>query len=82
MQFAEWVLKTLVNHPNEVLVRSQTDDMGVLVMAKLHPDDYGRIIGKQGATIKAIRELMKVASYGLNVRVSFKLDGDPRAINT
>ena len=46
-QFIEYVVKNLVDHPDEVQLKRSIDDRGVLLELIVHPDDMGKIIGRQ-----------------------------------
>lgn len=60
--FIEYVVKSVVDHPEEVKIE-QTDRGGTKVyQLKLHPDDIGKIIGKGGVMINAMRSLVQAAS--------------------
>jgi len=74
LEFLEYVLKSLVNHPNDVKIDKQVDEMGVLLLIKVHPEDMGLVIGKGGATIRAIRNLVKIVGLRNRARVNIKLE--------
>ncbi|MCS1411612.1 MAG: hypothetical protein M2R45_04813 [Verrucomicrobia subdivision 3 bacterium] len=66
--FLEYVVKGLVERPDTVLVES-TERVGVTVyQLKLHPSDMGKVIGKQGNMINAIRALLQVGSAKQGLR--------------
>ncbi len=60
--FLEMVLGRLVTHPDEVDVEETGDDRGILFRIRVNPEDLGRIIGRNGRTIEAIRYLLNAAS--------------------
>ena len=49
-QFVEYIVKTLVNNPDKVVVDREIDERGVLLSLSVDPEDVGRVIGKRGAT--------------------------------
>lgn len=72
-EFVEYVVKALVNHPDEVQVRRSVDDMGVLLELSVNPDDMGKVIGKAGATAKSLRTLLRVLGSHQDERVNLKI---------
>lgn len=72
-EFVEYVVKALVNHPEDVHVRRSVDDMGVLLELSVHPEDMGKVIGKAGATAKSIRTLLRVHGSRNDARVNLKI---------
>ncbi len=72
--FLEFVVKGLVEHPEEVKIGRAVDEMGVLLTLDLHPDDMGKVIGRSGNTAKAIRTLLRVVGMKHNARVNLKIN--------
>ena len=72
--FLEFVIKGLVDHPDEVKVNRSVDEMGVLLTLDLHPEDMGKVIGRAGNTAKAIRTLLRVVGMKHNARVNLKIN--------
>ena len=73
-EFLEFVIKTLVDNPDSVKVSRTVDEMGVLLMLDVHPDDMGKVIGRAGNTAKAIRSLLRVVGLKNNARVNLKIN--------
>ncbi len=73
-EFLERVIKDLVDHPEAVKIDRQVDEMGVLLTLDLHPEDMGKVIGRQGNTAKAIRTLLRVVGMKNNARVNLKIN--------
>lgn len=72
-EFVEYVLKTVVDNPDDVRVDRTIDEMGVLLSVSVNPDDMGKVIGKSGQTAKAIRTLLKVVGAKHDARVNMKI---------
>jgi hypothetical protein len=73
VEFLEYVVKSLVDNPDAVKVEKTVDEMGVLLTLDVHADDMGKIIGRKGATAKAIRTLLRVVGMKNNARVNMKI---------
>lgn len=70
----EFVVKGLVEHPDEVKIGRTVDEMGVLLTLDLNPEDMGKVIGRSGNTAKAIRTLLRVVGMKHNARVNLKIN--------
>ncbi len=73
-EFLEYVVKSLVENPNDVKIDRTVDEMGVLLTLSVNPADMGKIIGRQGNTAKAIRTLLRVVGMKNNARVNLKVN--------
>ena len=71
--FLEYVVKGLVDKPEVVKIEKRIDEMGVLLTLDVAPEDMGKVIGRQGATAKAIRTLLRVVGMKSNARVNMKI---------
>lgn len=73
-QFLEYVVKELVDNPNDVKVNRTVDQMGVLLTLDVNSADMGKIIGRSGNTAKAIRTLLRVVGMKYDARVNLKIN--------
>lgn len=73
-QFLDYVIKALVDNPNDVKINRTVDEMGVLLTLEVNANDMGKIIGRQGNTAKAIRTLLRVVGMKNNSRVNLKIN--------
>ena len=71
--FVEYVVKQIVDSPDEVEVTRSVDEMGVLITLKVGKDDMGKVIGKSGQTAKSLRVLLRVIGSKNNARVNLKI---------
>jgi predicted RNA-binding protein YlqC (UPF0109 family) len=72
--FVEYIIKSIVDNPDEVKTDRKIDEMGVLLTLKVNPADMGQVIGRQGSTARAIRTLLRVIGAKHNARVNFKIE--------
>ena len=81
-QFLDFLVKSIVDHPEDVKVDRKVDEMGVLLTLKVNPMDMGQIVGRKGSTAQAIRSLLRIVGIKNNARVNLKIlepDGSTRA---
>lgn len=64
----EFILIHLVEHPDEVSVEETEDDRGKVFLIHTHPDDIGKVIGKGGSVIQAIRNIGKIRALKEGIR--------------
>ncbi|MFZ5364133.1 MAG: KH domain-containing protein [Patescibacteria group bacterium] len=72
-EFVEYIVKAIVNHPEDVKTERTVDEMGVLITLKINPEDMGYVIGKQGQTARSIRTLLKIVGAKEKARVNLKI---------
>ena len=83
-EFVEFVVKGLVDTPDAVKTNRTIDERGVLITLDVDPKDMGMVIGREGATAKAIRTLLRVVGAKNNARVNLKInepEGSTRGMN-
>ena len=73
-EFVEYVVKALVDNADKVKVERRVDEMGVLITLDVDAADMGKIIGRDGATAKALRTLLRVVGMKNNARVNLKIN--------
>ncbi len=73
-QFLDYVIKALVDNPNDVKIVRTVDEMGVLMTLEVNAADMGKVIGRSGNTAKAIRTLLRVVGMKNNSRVNLKIN--------
>lgn len=73
-EFIEYVVKMLVDTPEDVKVERKIDEMGVLITLDVNAKDMGMVIGREGMTAKALRTLLRVIGARNNARVNLKIN--------
>ena len=69
----EYLVRSLADHPDQVeLAQHETDD-SILLELRISPDDIGKIIGKNGNTINAIRTVLQAAASSQKKRVKLEV---------
>ncbi|NLP15885.1 MAG: KH domain-containing protein [Clostridiales bacterium] len=61
-ELVEVIAKSLVDHPDEVVVTEKETDKSIIVILKVASEDMGKVIGKQGRIAKSIRTVVKAAA--------------------
>ena len=72
-QFVEYVIKSLVEHPDDVVVERMIDEKGVLLELTVDPEDIGRVIGKRGSTAQSLRALLRALGTKNDARYNLKI---------
>ncbi len=81
-QFLDFLVKSIVDHPDDVKVERKVDEMGVLLTLKVNSLDMGQVVGRKGSTAQAIRSLLRIVGVKNNARVNLKIlepEGSTRA---
>jgi uncharacterized protein len=71
-ELVESIAKALVDHPDQVQVRAVESEQVTVLELRVHPEDLGKVIGRQGRTAKAMRTLLGAA--GMKIRKRFTLE--------
>jgi uncharacterized protein len=58
----EYVVKKLVDHPDQVVVSEITGEQSTIIELRVAPEDLGKVIGKEGRTARSIRTLVHAAA--------------------
>ena len=72
-QFIEYIVKSVVGHPDDVVVDRIIDEKGVLLTLTVNPEDLGRVIGKRGVTAQSLRTLLRALGTKNNARYNLKI---------
>ena len=72
---AEYLIKSLADHPEKVELEEREEDDTVLIELRIAPEDVGKIIGKNGNTINAIRTVLQTAASSHKKRARLEVVG-------
>jgi uncharacterized protein len=72
--FLEYVIKSLVDYPDDVRVVRTVDELGVLLTLRVHKEDMGKVIGRGGQTAHALRTILRVVGVKNAARVNLKIE--------
>jgi uncharacterized protein len=86
-QLVEYIVSNLVSHPEDVVIEEEKtpkEEGSTNITIKVNPEDVGRVIGRSGKVINAIRQIARIAAIqkGIRVRVDLKDDGQPQPETT
>ena len=71
--FLEYVLKVILDDFDSVNISKKEDELGILYELQVSAQDMGKLIGKDGRTIKSIRTLLRMIGSKSNERVNLKV---------
>ncbi len=77
-QFIEYIVKSLVSHPDDVVVERRIDEKGVLLELTVNAEDLGRVIGKRGITAQSLRTLLRALGTKNDARYNLKIVNNDR----
>jgi predicted RNA-binding protein YlqC (UPF0109 family) len=69
----EAIARALVDHPEQVQVRSVDGEQVTVLELRVHPEDLGKVIGRQGRTAKSIRTILGAAGMKLKKRLTLEI---------
>jgi predicted RNA-binding protein YlqC (UPF0109 family) len=72
-ELVESIAKALVDHPDQVQVKAIEGEQVTVLELRVHPEDLGKVIGKQGRTAKSIRTLLGAAGMKLRKRYTLEI---------
>lgn len=72
-QFVEYIVKSLVGNPDDVVIERIIDEKGVLLTLTVNPEDLGRVIGKRGMTAQSLRTLLRALGTKNDARYNLKI---------
>jgi predicted RNA-binding protein YlqC (UPF0109 family) len=72
-ELIEYIAKKIVNNPDAVVVTEETSEAGITLKLQVADEDKGRVIGKQGRIVQAMRTLLRVKAAKASVKASLEI---------
>ncbi|MDD4319791.1 MAG: KH domain-containing protein [Candidatus Peribacteraceae bacterium] len=72
-EFLKYVLESLVEDKDQLSIEPTVDDLGILLTVRVSDRDMGKLIGKSGQTVKALRTLLRIIGGANEQRVNLKI---------
>ena len=72
-ELVEYIAKSIVNAPDDVVVTEETDEEGIVLKLQVADEDKGRVIGKQGRIAQAIRALIRVKAAKAGTKATLQI---------
>src|SRR5690349_5475121 len=69
----KYIVEQIVDEPDEIQIGASTDDRGPVLLLRVAEDDRGKVIGRQGRIVQAIRTIVKAASVGSGEKVNVEI---------
>lgn len=69
----KYIVEQIVDEPDEISIGATTDERGPVLLLRVAEDDRGKVIGRQGRIVQAIRTIVKAASVGSGEKVSVEI---------
>ena len=73
LAFLQYVMDSLVEEKKQMSIEGKLDEQGVLLSVRVSQKDMGKLIGKGGQTVKALRTLLRIIGGNLNQRINLKV---------
>jgi uncharacterized protein len=78
LPFLRYVLESIVDDRDQLHIESKTDELGILLTVRVSDRDMGKLIGKGGQTVKALRTLLRIIGGGAQQRINLKILEPPK----
>lgn len=69
----EYIVTSIVDEPDKVIINEQEDQEMINFSIAVAPSDMGKIIGKNGKVIRAIRNIIKISAIKQNKKINIAL---------
>lgn len=78
LPFLRYVLESIVDDADQLHIDSKTDELGILLTVRVSDRDMGKLIGKGGQTVKALRTLLRIIGGNTQQRINLKILEPPK----
>ena len=72
-EFLDFVLRRLVDYPDELILTKLEAPKKIIFRIRLRQSDIGKVVGKQGQTILAIRNILNAAAARFGEKAAFEI---------
>ena len=79
LSFLRYVLESIIEDKDALIIESKIDELGELLTVQVSDRDMGKLIGKGGQTVKALRTLLRLLGGTLSQRINLKILEPPTA---
>lgn len=73
LSFLRFVMEAMVEEKDALKIEGTVDEQGVLLTVQVSQKDMGKLIGKAGQTVKALRTLLRIVGGNVNQRINLKI---------
>lgn len=73
LAFLRFVLESIIDDKDALVIDSKIDELGILLTVQVSDRDMGKLIGKSGQTVKALRTLLRILGGNLQQRINLKI---------
>lgn len=73
LDFLQYVLSSIVDDRDDLHIDSKIDELGILLTVRVSDRDMGKLIGKGGQTVKALRTLLRILGGNAQQRINLKI---------
>ena len=78
LSFLTYVLESIVDDRDQLIIEGKTDELGILLTVRVSDRDMGKLIGKGGQTVKALRTLLRIIGGNTQQRINLKILEPPK----
>lgn len=73
LEFLQFMVENIVENTEEIKIEKKDDELGTLLTLQVAVSDMGIIIGKKGATVNALRSILRLQGMKLGKKITLKI---------